>query len=219
MLEGGKPAQERELRPQGQRTVRRLLEAALAEFDEHGYQAVRVDDIVRRAQTSHGTFYLYFANKEDLFKVLVQDALRDMAIVADEFPVVTRNAAGRAALLSWVHSFCRTYEAHAVVLWIITRSQLEDASIYSPGLRLVFRLSEIMAERMTAAAERADTVTVPPDGQNAAGDISAHAELTALACLLMLEGVNTLMNAEVQLPRDSMAEQISAIIYAAFAIP
>jgi AcrR family transcriptional regulator len=45
------------------------VEAALAEFGEHGFQAVRVDDIVRRAQTSHGTFYLYFANKEDLFKV------------------------------------------------------------------------------------------------------------------------------------------------------
>src|SRR6266581_233794 len=66
-LGGGRPAQDRELRAQGRQTVRRLLEAGLAEFDQRGFQAVRVDDIVRRARTSHGTFYLYFANKEDLF--------------------------------------------------------------------------------------------------------------------------------------------------------
>src|SRR5215831_10830956 len=63
-LGGGRPAQDRELRAQGRQTVRRLLEAGLAEFDERGFQAVRVDDIVRRARTSHGTFYLYFSNKD-----------------------------------------------------------------------------------------------------------------------------------------------------------
>ena len=197
----------------------RLLEAALAEFDEHGFQAVRVDDIVRRAQISHGTFYLYFASKEDLFKVLVQGALHDMALVADEFPVVTRNAAGRAALQSWVHLFCRTYEAHATVLWIITRTQVDDPDIYRPGLQLFFRLSEIMAERMTAAAERGDAAAGPAEGRKTEEDIRGHAELTGLLCLLMLEGVSTLLNAEVQLPRDGMADRISDIIYAAFAIP
>ena len=67
-LGGGTPARDRELRAQGRQTVRNLLEAGLAEFDERGFQAVRVDDIVRRAQISHGTFYLYFSNKEDLFR-------------------------------------------------------------------------------------------------------------------------------------------------------
>jgi AcrR family transcriptional regulator len=91
---GGRPAQDRELRAQGRQTLRNLLEAGLAEFDERGFQAVRVDDIVRRAQISHGTFYLYFSNKEDLFKALLSDALHDMSLVTDEFPVVTRNEAG-----------------------------------------------------------------------------------------------------------------------------
>ena len=50
---GGRPAQDRELRAQGRQTLRNLLEAGLAEFDERGFQAVRVDDIVRRAQISH----------------------------------------------------------------------------------------------------------------------------------------------------------------------
>jgi hypothetical protein len=76
-----------------------------------------------------------------------------------------------------------------------------------------------MAERMTVAADRDDRVAVPPDGESTKRGVSRRAELTALLCLLMLEGVSTLMNADVPLPRDSMSERISGIIYAAFAIP
>ena len=96
------------------------------------------------------------------------------------------------------------------MLWIITRTQVDDPEIYTPGLQLFFRLSEIMAERMTAA---------PAGGEKTEEAISGRAELTGLLCLLMLEGVSTLLNAEVPLPRDGMAERISDIIYAAFAIP
>src|ERR1700719_3836890 len=116
---GGRPTQDRELRAQGRQTLRNLLEAGLAEFDERGFQAVRVDDVVRRAKTSHGTFYLYFANKDDLFKALLRDALHDMEIITDEFPVVTSNDAGRDALRKWVRSFCDTYAAHATVIRIL----------------------------------------------------------------------------------------------------
>src|SRR5262245_2148322 len=119
-LGGGRPAQDRELRAQGRQTVRRLLEAGLAEFDERGFQAVRVDDIVRRARTSHGTFYLYFSNKDDFFKALLRDALHDMGVITDAFPVVTRNDAGRVALRQWVDSFCESYSAHATMSRILS---------------------------------------------------------------------------------------------------
>jgi AcrR family transcriptional regulator len=84
-LGGGIPAQQRVLRAQGRETMRRLLEAGLAEFGARGLHAVSVDDVVRRAQTSHGTFYLYFSNKEDLFQALLRDALDDMKVTTDDF--------------------------------------------------------------------------------------------------------------------------------------
>ena len=44
-----------------------------------------------------------------------------------------------------------------------------------------------------------------------------HAELTAVACLMMLERVNYLMSAvEVHLPKEEMIDRITAIMYAAF---
>ena len=64
----GTPASERELRTQGKQTMAKLLDAGLLVLTERGYHAARVDDIVRVADMSHGTFYLYFANKEDLFR-------------------------------------------------------------------------------------------------------------------------------------------------------
>ena len=70
----GLPASKRVLRSQGRRTMRRLLDAAMICFDERGYYETRVNDVVKIAKTSHGTFYLYFSNKEDLLRALVAEA-------------------------------------------------------------------------------------------------------------------------------------------------
>src|SRR5258707_15771573 len=104
-LGGGTPAQDRELRAQGRETVRKLLEAGLIEFEERGFSGVRVDDVVRRPGISHGPFYLYFANKEDLFRAMMRDALHDMEIVAGDFPIVTSDATGLNVLRRWVRKF------------------------------------------------------------------------------------------------------------------
>lgn len=208
-LGGGIPAQGRELGAQGRQTVRRLLEAGLAEFDERGFQAVRVDDVVRRARTSHGTFYLYFANKDDLFRTLLRDALRDMETITDEFPVVTSNDGGRAALRRWIDSFTETYAAHATVIRILSQAEIVGEQVYGDGLRLLFRLSEAIAQEMTVAS-------AGPQGGRPAEDKAQHAELTALACLMMLERINYLLSVDVRLPREEMVDRLSAIIYAAF---
>jgi AcrR family transcriptional regulator len=203
---GGIPAQQRGLGAQGRETVRRLLDAGLAEFEETGLQATRVEDIVRRANTSHGTFYLYFANKDDLFRTLLRDALHDMAIITDEFPVVTGNEAGRAALLKWVQRFGRAYAAHATVLRILSQAEIVNEEAFSDGLQLLFRLAESITQGMTVVDKAHGNAPSVP-----------HAELTAVACLMMLERINYLMSAqEVQLPKDEMNERLAAIIYAAF---
>ena len=204
-LGGGAPAQDRELRAQGRQTVQKLLEAGLAEFDERGFTGVRVDDVVRRAKTSHGTFYLYFANKDDLFKALLSDALVDMAALVDEFPVVTQNDAGRAALRRWVGAFCDTYAAHASVIRILSQAEVVGEEVFGDGLQVMFKLSEAITQGMTAAARTNGT-------EAAAG----HAELTALALLMMVERVNYLLTVEVRLPRDEMVDRLTAIIFAAF---
>ncbi len=203
-LGGGIPAQQRVLRAQGRETVRRLLEAGLAEFGARGLHAASVDDVVRRAQTSHGTFYLYFSNKEDLFKALLRDALDDMKVITDEFPVVTRNEAGRAALRGWVQRFCDIYLAHAGVIRILSQAEIVGEEVWHSGLQTLFRLAEAITTGMTAARREV------PDGPG------QQDELTALACLMMLERVNYLISVGVRLPGNEMADRLSTILYAAF---
>lgn len=50
-----------------------LLAAALELFVEKGYAGTRLEDVAARAQVSKGTLYLYFANKEELFKAVVRE--------------------------------------------------------------------------------------------------------------------------------------------------
>jgi AcrR family transcriptional regulator len=49
-----------------------ILAAAFEEFGEHGLAGARLDDIARRAGVAKGTIYLYFPNKEVLFKEMIR---------------------------------------------------------------------------------------------------------------------------------------------------
>ncbi len=48
-----------------------ILDAAFHEFGERGLAGARLDDIAKRAQVAKGTIYLYFPNKEELFREMV----------------------------------------------------------------------------------------------------------------------------------------------------
>jgi AcrR family transcriptional regulator len=48
-----------------------ILEAALDCFAERGFAATRLEDVAARAGVTKGTAYLYYKNKEELFKAVV----------------------------------------------------------------------------------------------------------------------------------------------------
>ena len=54
---------------------RQILDAALAVFAERGLAATRLDDIAKRAGLSKGTIYLYFPNKEELFREVIRNTV------------------------------------------------------------------------------------------------------------------------------------------------
>ena len=56
----------------GRRTRDKLLEAAEIEFSEKGYHAAGISGITNRAGVALGTFYTYFASKEEIFRALVR---------------------------------------------------------------------------------------------------------------------------------------------------
>jgi len=101
-----------------------------------------------------------------------------------------------------VERFFDGYAAHAAVLRVLTQAEVISDETWSDGLQLMFRLAEAMTTGMTAA---------PRESEQA-----EHAELTAVACLMMLAQVNFLLSLDIKLPRQEMIDRIAAIIYAAF---
>ncbi len=54
----------------------RVLDAALAEFAERGYQAASLNRMVAQAGIAKGSLYQYFPNKEGIFSYIFQYALK-----------------------------------------------------------------------------------------------------------------------------------------------
>jgi AcrR family transcriptional regulator len=59
-------------------TRARILKAAKAEFARKGLGGARVDDIALRAKSNKRMLYHYFGNKEDLFRITLEDAYADI---------------------------------------------------------------------------------------------------------------------------------------------
>ena len=52
---------------------RAILEATLAVLRERGLSGLKMEEVARRAEVGKGTIYLYFRDKRDLLKALVEE--------------------------------------------------------------------------------------------------------------------------------------------------
>jgi len=77
-----------------------LLAAALDLFVDKGYSGTRLDDVAQRAGVSKGTLYLYFDNKEELFKAVVRESV--VARIAETADQIERFDGPSDALLDHV---------------------------------------------------------------------------------------------------------------------
>lgn len=68
-----------------------ILDAALDEFNERGFDATRVEDIARRAGISKAGVYLYFLSKEEILRELIE---REIAPVARKMRELAEAGAG-----------------------------------------------------------------------------------------------------------------------------
>lgn len=61
-----------------EQTKQRILDAARAEFSEHGFHGARVDRIAAQAHANKALIYSYFGKKEALFAEVYRDSLRQV---------------------------------------------------------------------------------------------------------------------------------------------
>ncbi|NUT01110.1 MAG: TetR/AcrR family transcriptional regulator, partial [Sphingomonas sp.] len=108
----------------GQRTLRKILDAALEEFGEKGFSEGSIVGITSRARVALGTFYTYFDSKEAVFQELVRDMsaqVRDH--VAPVLGAATDALDGEGRALESFLAFVRT---HRQVYRIIDEAEFVD---------------------------------------------------------------------------------------------
>jgi len=137
----------RALRPRGQKTRQLLLDAGAKVLPARGYHDARVDDIVEVAGVSHGSFYRYFENKDDFFRVLAEDASTRMVELLEVFPA----DGDTATLHRWLDEWFATYQSNGGVISTWQEMQASDPQLVSfsqqVAASVVARLMDVLDER------------------------------------------------------------------------
>lgn len=131
--------------------MRRLSDAGMRVFAERGYHQSRVDDIVRAARTSHGTFYLYFANKEDLLRALAVDCAAEMEALAERIEPIDAGEEGFEHLRTFLEAFVTTYRRYGVVIRAWMEDQVSDREVDRLGVRAFTHIASGLGARMEEA--------------------------------------------------------------------
>lgn len=93
----------------GTKTKKRIYEAARTLFGARGYDTVGVDDIVREAGVSKGTFYIYFESKDTLIASLVKEYVETVDLCYQKhLDSLPSGMASRDALLSLIEKIVET---------------------------------------------------------------------------------------------------------------
>lgn len=105
-------------------TRRALLTAARSVLVQHGYARATVAQIARAAGRAHGTFYLYFENKEDIYSVLLEDMWNSLKEQSRE---VWRRDVPLESVRATVDRYVAAFEEN-VDLWRL----LDEMSVTNP---------------------------------------------------------------------------------------
>jgi TetR/AcrR family transcriptional regulator, cholesterol catabolism regulator len=140
---------------------RDLIEAAARSFAAKGFQGVRMDDVAAEAGTDRATLYYYFANKQQLFRAVIIDAVE--ANVARAREIAEGDAPADEKLRAMIVALLDSYERHYPYLFVYvqedmrripTDDTLEGRRLAERGREYERALERVIAEGIEAKALR-----------------------------------------------------------------
>lgn len=111
-----------------------LLAAALECFVAKGYAATRLEDVAEQAGVAKGTLYLYYENKESLFKAVIQEGI--LPVVAENEAIAADHNGNSFELLEklldnwWRRIGCTAYAGIPKLMVAEARNFPEVATFY-----------------------------------------------------------------------------------------
>ncbi len=119
----------------------KILQAAADIFFEKGFLDSKIDDICDRAGISHGTFYIYFKNKKEVLRELVNRAFNVLYEITEE---PWKKGSTYSSLEESIKGFFLMYEKH----WKIIRTWKEMCFIDNSFAELWDKLVDQITSRI-----------------------------------------------------------------------
>jgi len=148
-----------------ERTARRILDAALVEFSDHGYGGARIDAVAERSGASKPMIYSYFGDKDALYGAALRDAY--VQIRAGESELEFEALAPRAAVGELVSFTLSHYRRNPWFIRMLNTENLrggqavraitDAAAIQSP---LINRLGAVLERGVASGDFRAGVAPV-----------------------------------------------------------
>ena len=181
----------RALSARGTRTRQRLLEAAEAVFAELGYHDASVVKITEAAGVGQGTFYLYFASKQEVFDELVRDLNRRVRHAMKE--ASSQGKTRIEAELLGFRAYFRFTSDHPALYRIIRQAEFVSPAM----LRYHYeRLSSGYVEALREASDQGEIAQLDPEV--AAWALMGMGELIGMRWILWEQAA--------EMPQDVLAE-------------
>jgi AcrR family transcriptional regulator len=135
----------------GERTLRKILDAARDEFGERGFAESSIVAITQRAGVALGTFYTYFDSKESVFQALVSDMSAQVHdYVAPTFKDAADALDGERRALE---SFLQFARKHRDVYRIIDEAEFVEPRAYREHYQTT---ASRIAARLIAARDKGE---------------------------------------------------------------
>ena len=135
----------------GERTLRKILDAARIEFGERGFAESSIVGITQRAEVALGTFYTYFDSKEAVFGAVVRDMSEQVRDTVA--PAFAEQANALDASRDGLELFLKFAREHRDVYRIVDESEFVEPTAYREHYQTT---AARIASRLVAAREKGE---------------------------------------------------------------
>jgi AcrR family transcriptional regulator len=118
-----------------------LMRAAAGILADRPFAEVRVDDIVEAAGLAHGTFYLYFHDKNELLLALAEGARDTFVPMVMALPDIVHSADPDAACRAWMADYLAAFQSWAPVVRAWEQATALDQTLAELGAQIRDRLA------------------------------------------------------------------------------
>ncbi len=190
-------------RKKSEETRRRIIEAGRETFMNKGFHDTKVSEIIARTGLGHGTFWLYFRDKEELLRTLVEEMLQQFVDdnLADQLSPDGTESASLEGIEQIISTIVKVFEdnqaLHQAILEAAMQSE-EFAAIYD---QINLELARVFQAYLSFLLPDAETIDM---------------DLSQVALLLVVTiAYNSLMWAKgfMHCSREEYVHNISMLLY------